>query len=114
MDSREKGRKIRIMPTLAKPKQDTETKDEVKNAPRYKVIFHNDDKTTMEFVIKVLIECFRKKPEEAFEIMMSVHKKGLEVVGVYGKEEAEFRVDMATSMAKTAKYPLKITMEPDV
>jgi ATP-dependent Clp protease adaptor protein ClpS len=98
---------------LTKPKKETKTKEEVNHAPRFKVLAHNDNVTTFEFVITVLIQVFKKKPDEAFEITMTVHKEGIALVGIYCQEEAEFRIDQAMSMAKTAKFPLKMTMEKE-
>lgn len=79
---------------------------------KYKVIFHNDDFTTMEFVIKVLKEVFYKSEMEAFSIMMDVHKKEKGIVGVYSYDMALSKRDRAIEMAREEGFPLKITVEP--
>lgn len=82
-------------------------------APRYRVICHDDPVTTMEFVIHVLMRVFKKDVNEATELMLEVHKTGAATVAVMPLEEAEFRVEQAHALAKTAKYPLKFTYEPE-
>ena len=79
----------------------------------YRVIFHNDDFTTMEFVVKVLIEVFFKSQSEATTIMLAVHETGKGVVGLYSYDMAVSMTKKATSMAREAGYPLRITYEPE-
>jgi ATP-dependent Clp protease adaptor protein ClpS len=79
----------------------------------YRVIFHNDDFTTMEFVVKVLIEVFFKSQSEATAIMLAVHETGKGVVGLYSYDMAVSMTKKATSMAREAGYPLRITYEPE-
>lgn len=79
----------------------------------YKVIFHNDDFTTMEFVVKVLIEVFFKSQSEANAIMLGVHEQGKMVVGIYSYDMAVSMTDKATAMAREAGFPLRITYEPE-
>ncbi len=79
----------------------------------YRVIFHNDDFTTMEFVVKVLIEVFFKSQSEATAIMLAVHETGKGVVGLYSYDMAVSKTKKATSMAREAGYPLRITYEPE-
>jgi ATP-dependent Clp protease adaptor protein ClpS len=81
--------------------------------PRYKVICHDDPKTTMDFVVLVLVQAFLKEPQEAVDLMFKVHEQGFAIVAVMPLEEAEFRVDKAHSMARTAGYPLTFTYEPE-
>lgn len=76
------------------------------------VLLHNDDYTTMEFVIEVLIRFFRRTPEEAVKIMLSVHEKGSGVAGIYPAEIAETKVAQVTEYAKAQGYPLRLTVEP--
>lgn len=78
---------------------------------RYKVLLHNDDYTTMEFVVHVLRRVFHKPEPEAMSIMLAVHKKGLGMCGVYTAEVAETKVDTVHSMAKAAGYPLRASLE---
>lgn len=87
--------------------------DELKEPDMYRVLLHNDDYTTMDFVVKILEEVFHKTQEESVAIMMSVHQKGMGVCGVYPKEIAEFRVTQVTSRAQQAGFPLRCTMEKE-
>ena len=79
----------------------------------YKVIFHNDDFTTMEFVVKILIEVFFKSQSEANAIMLGVHEQGKMVVGIYSYDMAVSMTNKATAMAREAGFPLRITYEPE-
>lgn len=82
------------------------------DAPKdYKVVFHNDDFTTMEFVTDVLRSVFGKPADEAVSLMMQVHRMGKAVVGVYSFDVAMTKASIATSMARDEGYPLKITVE---
>ena len=84
------------------------------NFPKhYKVIIHNDDFTTMDFVVKILVEVFYKPKSEATAIMLSVHELGKGVVGVYSYDMAVSMTHKATSMAREAGFPLRITYEPE-
>jgi ATP-dependent Clp protease adaptor protein ClpS len=78
----------------------------------FKVLFHNDDKTTMEFVVAVLVEIFRKDQESAVKIMMEVHEKGIGLVAVEPYERAEFHRDQVVSLARPRGYPLAVSIEP--
>ncbi|MES0488944.1 MAG: ATP-dependent Clp protease adapter ClpS [Leptospirales bacterium] len=86
---------------------------EVKIPSKYKVILHNDDYTTMEFVVQVLVEIFQKNQEEAIRIMHDVHKNGIGIAGVYSKEIAETKVDITMQNAQDAGFPLLCTMEKE-
>ena len=79
--------------------------------PRFRVILHNDDFTTMDFVVQILRSIFHKSLEEATRIMMHVHTRGRGECGVYSFEIAESKVYAVRSQAKLAGYPLKCTME---
>jgi len=85
---------------------------EVKEPPKLAVLIHNDDFTTMEFVIEVLIRFFRRTPEESVKIMLSVHERGSGVAGVYPAEIAETKVNQVTEYAQSSGFPLKVTTEP--
>jgi ATP-dependent Clp protease adaptor protein ClpS len=89
----------------------TETKKKLKKPPLYKVLLHNDDYTTKEFVVQVLQYVFHKEHTEAVQIMLHVHKKGIGVAGVYSYEIAETKVALVENLAKQHEYPLKCTME---
>lgn len=85
--------------------------EELKEPAMYRVLLHNDDYTTMDFVVNILQEVFHKNQQEAVAIMMSVHEKGTGVCGVYPKEIAEFRVNQVAGRARAAGFPLLCTME---
>ena len=80
---------------------------------RYKVVFHNDDYTTREFVISVLMRFFEKDESEATFIMLSVHHRGHGVAGVFPKDIAESKVDQVTKHARAQGMPLLLTAEPE-
>ena len=88
-----------------------DVEDEVREPRQYKVLLHNDDYTTMEFVIRVLMSVFHKTEAQAMEIMLKVHKSGVGVCGVYTVEVAETKVLLTTRMARNEGFPLKTTME---
>jgi ATP-dependent Clp protease adaptor protein ClpS len=83
----------------------------VTTVPKSKVIFHNDNKTSMEFVIEVLIDIFKKNVDEAYALMMAGHLNGSAVVGEYSFEMAEQKAAETTQRAVAAGYPLKVTVE---
>ncbi len=87
--------------------------EELREPSMYRVILHNDDFTTMDFVVMVLMEIFRKSADEAETIMLAVHEKGSGVCGVYPKEIAEFRVGQVLRRATEAGFPLRCTMEKE-
>ncbi len=85
----------------------------IERPKRWKVVFHNDDYTTREFVIEVLMRYFDKDESEATYIMLSVHYKGSGIAGLYPKDVAETKVDQVTKHARKSGYPLKVTAEPE-
>lgn len=89
------------------------SEEELREPRLYRVLLHNDDYTTMEFVILVLVDIFRKTAEEASEIMLAVHRNGMGVCGVYPREIAEFRVYEVEKRARLAGFPLRCTMEEE-
>jgi ATP-dependent Clp protease adaptor protein ClpS len=99
------------------PKQDsnidTKTKPVTQKPPMYKVLLLNDDYTPMEFVVLILQSFFNKSIEEATEIMMHVHKKGVGLCGVYTREVAETKVGQVLAAARQAEHPLQCTMEKE-
>ena len=80
---------------------------------QYKVIFHNDDFTTMEFVTEVLRQVFNKPADEAVTLMMKVHREGQAIVGVYSYDVAMTKASQATAKARQEGFHLKITCEPE-
>jgi len=89
----------------------SETDQEVEEPPLYKVMLLNDDYTTMEFVVEVLIYVFQKSSEEAMQIMLNVHRNGVGICGIYPYEIAETKVDTVESLARENGFPLKCIME---
>ena len=79
--------------------------------PKYAVMLHNDDYTTMEFVVEVLVDDFRKSTEEAMAVMLKVHNEGKAVAGIYSFDIAETKVLKVTDKARRAGFPLKLTVE---
>ena len=80
---------------------------------RYKVIIYNDDFTTMEFVVHLLIVVFLKSEDEATQLMLKVHNSEKAVVGVYSYDIAISKVNRATEMARAENFPLRLTCEPE-
>ena len=79
--------------------------------PQFKVLLHNDDYTTMDFVVMVLETVFHKSAEEATLIMLNVHEQGVGVAGVYPRDVAETKVILVHDLARKNEYPLKCSME---
>ncbi len=79
----------------------------------FKVLFHNDDYTTMEFVVHILKKFFEKDRTEATRIMLQIHHQGIGLVGIYPFDVAETRLKNASDYAHANEYPLLITMEPE-
>ena len=91
----------------------SETDDEVTEPPMYKVMLINDDYTTMEFVVGILVHVFHKSAEDATQIMLNVHRAGVGLCGVFPYQVAEIKVDTVHVLAKEAGFPLKCTMEKE-
>lgn len=91
----------------------TEERIEAKVPRRFKVVLHNDDYTTMDFVIDLLIRFFGKTHAEATHVMLMVHTKGAGVAGVYTREVAETKVAQANEYARENGHPLLCTMEAE-
>lgn len=89
----------------------SETKKKLKRPPLYKVLLHNDDYTTKEFVVEILQYIFHKEYSEAVQIMLHVHRRGIGVAGVYSYEIAETKVAMVEALAREHEYPLKCSVE---
>jgi ATP-dependent Clp protease adaptor protein ClpS len=90
-----------------------DTKAKSKRPPLYKVLLLNDDYTPMEFVVAVLERFFGMNHAQAFEIMLTVHKKGVAVVGVFSHEIAETKVAQVMDFARQHQHPLQCTMEKE-
>jgi ATP-dependent Clp protease adaptor protein ClpS len=90
----------------------TTTVEQTALAPRWKVILHNDDVTTFEFVVLLLISIFQKELEEAVRLTQEVHDTGAALVTVTGLERAELYVEQVHSLARAQGFPLAASMEP--
>lgn len=90
-----------------------ETEEVAKQPPLYKVLLHNDDFTTMDFVIFILRTVFLHTPEDAERIMWNVHRQGVGVAGVYTYEVAESKVTKVETLAEQYEFPLMCSIEED-
>ena len=88
-----------------------EQEPQLKEPPQYAVVLHNDDYTTMEFVIEVLQRFFKKNLEQAQSIMWTIHYEGKGVAGIYSYEIAETKAAQVMELAKNREYPLRATIE---
>jgi ATP-dependent Clp protease adaptor protein ClpS len=90
-----------------------ESKRKLKKPPLFKVLLHNDNYTTMDFVVLVLMEVFNHSEITAIRIMLQVHNQGVGVAGVYTHEIAETKITKVAGLAREFEYPLLCTMEED-
>ncbi len=90
-----------------------EDREEVKEPPNYRVLLHNDDFSTKQFVVQMLITVFNKSLAEATEIMWRTHQSGVGLCGIYPLDVAETKVNVATEAARDAGFPLRLTMEEE-
>jgi ATP-dependent Clp protease adaptor protein ClpS len=88
-------------------------KPKLEKARRWAVIFHNDDYTTREFVVEVLMKFFAKSETEATHVMLSVHYKGRGIAGIYTRDIAESKVDQVHRYAEARGFPLRLSAEPE-
>jgi ATP-dependent Clp protease adaptor protein ClpS len=104
------------MPIFA-PQRDGAVKPEserkLKKPPLYKVLLHNDNFTTMDFVVFVLVDVFHHSEIHAIRIMLQVHNQGVGVAGVYTREIAETKIAKVMRLARDFEYPLLCTMEEE-
>ncbi|MBI2192868.1 MAG: ATP-dependent Clp protease adaptor ClpS [Planctomycetes bacterium] len=91
----------------------TDAAHAVRLTPRYRVLVHNDDVTPMDYVVRVLRSIFGLEPTHAEQVMLEAHHTGVALVAVLPIELAEFRMDQAHSLARTARYPLRFSCEPE-
>jgi len=97
---REGGTQLKERPKLKRP-------------PMFKVLMHNDEYTTREFVVLILRDIFRKTDSDAVQIMMHVHNNGIGIAGVYTHEVAEAKVDKTMNLARKFEFPLQLTIEAE-
>ena len=90
---------------------ETRTERRLKKPKLYKVLLHNDDYTTMEFVVFILQGIFHRSESDAVQIMLHVHRQGLGVAGVYTREIAESRVVQVEALARAHEFPLRCSAE---
>ncbi len=91
----------------------TKTEKKLKQPPLYKVLLHNDDYTTMEFVVSVLETVFNHDTAVATRIMLSIHHRGVGVAGTFPYEIAETKAEKVIQLARAAEFPLLCTVEPE-
>lgn len=90
---------------------ESETEERTSHAPMWKVLLHDDDTTTMDFVVWLLQKIFHKEPEEAVRLMLEVHQTGCALVTVTNLERAELYVEQVRSLARPRGFPLQATLE---
>jgi len=91
----------------------TESETRLEKPPLYKAILHNDDFTTMEFVVFILQTVFMRSDAESFTIMLKVHNEGVGIAGIYSFEIANMKAEKAMNMAQAHEYPLLCTVEEE-
>jgi ATP-dependent Clp protease adaptor protein ClpS len=89
-----------------------ESEEKTEEPSLFKVLLHNDDYTTMEFVVWVLESVFNMPEEQAIQVMLNVHLRGVGVAGIYTFEVAEMKVEKTIALAREQEFPLLATMEP--
>lgn len=85
--------------------------EELQEPRQFKVLLHNDDYTSMEFVVEVLMRVFHKSEDEAVRVTMNVHEQGVGLCGIYTAEVAETKVHVVHQMARKRSFPLRCSME---
>jgi len=99
---------------LPKIKDKVEVIDEIEYPSMYRVILHNDNYTSMDFVVMILSDIFHKNQNEAEAIMLIIHEKGKGLCGVYTKEIAYTKSNQVKILAKAEGFPLLTTVEKDI
>ena len=97
--------------TSNQTRSDLLSKPKTRQPPMYKVLMHNDDYTTMEFVVETLMEVFHKSPTDANRIMLHIHFKGNGVCGIFPFEIAETKVSKVHALARSRGYPLRCSLD---
>jgi len=91
----------------------TTNQESLQEPPLYKVLLHNDDYTTMDFVVMILQTVFHKNIDEAARIMLNVHHQGVGIAGIYTRELGETKVEIVHRMARKNQFPLRCSLEQD-
>ena len=91
----------------------TESETRLEKPKLYKVVLHNDDYTTMEFVVFILRTVFHKSESEAYVVMMKVHEAGIGIAGVFTFEVANMKAEKAMNLSRAQEYPLLCTVEEE-
>jgi ATP-dependent Clp protease adaptor protein ClpS len=107
---------VKLMsPRKERPQEDeiAEVHEEITEPRNYRVLLHNDDFTTKEFVVQMLMAVFNKSVEEATEIMWRTHQNGVGLCGVYPRDMAETKVSVALEAARESGFPLMLTIEEE-
>lgn len=99
---------------MPKFKEEPDVLIELKEPAKYKVVLHNDDYTSMDFVVDILMRIFYKNYEEAQRIMLQVHENGKAVCGIYSFEIAQTKAQQVKQLAKQSGFPLLATIEEDI
>ena len=99
------------MSTQIKTNHSKHTQFKLKEPPMYNVIMHNDDVTTMDFVVYVLVKIFRKSEQDAETTMLKIHNEGSAIVGTYSQDIAQSKANYTMNLAKANNFPLKLTIE---
>jgi len=89
------------------------TRKRVKTPDMYRVIIHNDNFTTMDFVVEILIKIFHKPAAEATQVMFDVHRRGKGVAGVFTYDIANTKVSQVHQLARQSEFPLKCSVEKE-
>lgn len=91
----------------------SDVREEIKEPSMYRVLLHNDDYTTMDFVVEVLMTVFQKSMEEAILIMLNVHRQGTGMCGLYTLEVAETKMNFVHALARDKGLPLRCSVEKE-
>ena len=98
---------------MSKFEEELDVSLELQEPLMYRVLLHNDDYTSMDFVVEVLMSIFHKRHEEAEQIMIWIHEKGVAICGVYSFEIAQTKAEQVKRLAKQNEFPLLATIEED-
>ncbi|MDR3074227.1 MAG: ATP-dependent Clp protease adaptor ClpS [Deltaproteobacteria bacterium] len=98
-------------PKFARPEGDSLAEAELREPAHYRVVLHNDDYTTMDFVVEILCTVFHKNQEDAVRVMLAVHEQGRGDCGVYPAEVAETKISIVHGKARAAGFPLRCSLE---